>query len=68
VALIAGAPALGLYLLIEQRLGTGLIVIGLNLAIASSVMGALYLLFGSLFKVNEINSLRIQIVGRLGRK
>jgi putative peptidoglycan lipid II flippase len=68
VALIAGAPALGLYLLIEQRFGTELIVIGLNLAIASSVMGALYLLFGSLFKVNEINSLRIQIVGRLGRK
>jgi putative peptidoglycan lipid II flippase len=68
VALIAGAPALGLYLLIEQRFGTELIVVGLNLAVASSVMGALYLLFGSLFKVNEINSLRIQIVGRLGRK
>ena len=68
VALIAGAPALGLYSLIEQRFGTELIVIGLNLAIASSVMGALYLLFGYLFKVNEINSLRIQIVGRLGRK
>ena len=68
VALIAGSPALGLYLLIEQRFGTELIVVGLNLAVASSVMGALYLLFGSLFKVNEINSLRIQIVGRLGRK
>jgi putative peptidoglycan lipid II flippase len=68
IALISGAPALAIYLLIEQQLGTGLIVVGLNLAIASSVMGALYLLFGSLFKVNEINSLRIQIVGRLGRK
>jgi len=68
VALIAGAPALAIYLLIEQQLGTKLIVVGLNLAIASSVMGALYLLFGSLFKVSEINSLRIQIIGRLGRK
>ena len=68
IALISGAPALAFYLVIEQQLGTGLIVVGLNLAIASSVMGALYLLFGSLFKVNEINSIRIQIVGRLGRK
>ena len=68
IALIAGAPALGLHLLLEQRFGTELIVVGLNLAIASSVMGALYLLFGSLFKVTEINSLRIQIVRRLGRK
>ena len=68
VALLAGAPALGLYLLMEEIFGTELIVIGLTLTIASSVMGALYLLFGSLFKVNEINSLRIQIVRRLGRK
>ncbi len=68
VALLAGAPALVLHLLIEDRFGTKLIVVGLNLALASSVMGALYLLFGALFKVNEINSLRIQIVGRLGRK
>lgn len=68
VALLAGAPALGLYLIMEQIFGTELIVIGLTLALASSVMGALYLLFGSLFKVNEINSLRIQIVRRLGRK
>jgi hypothetical protein len=37
-------------------------------AMTSSVMGALYLLFGSLFKVNEINSLRIQVIGRLRRK
>ena len=68
VALLAGAPALGLYLLMEEIFGTELIVVGLTLTIASSVMGALYLLFGSLFKVNEINSLRIQIVRRLGRK
>ncbi len=68
VALLAGAPALVLHLLIEDKFGTKLIVVGLNLALASSVMGALYLLFGALFKVNEINSLRIQIVGRLGRK
>jgi len=68
VALLAGAPALGLYLLMEEVFGTELIVVGLTLTIASSVMGALYLLFGSLFKVNEINSLRIQIVRRLGRK
>jgi putative peptidoglycan lipid II flippase len=68
VALLAGAPALALHLLIEDRFGTKLIVVGLNLALASSAMGALYLLFGALFKVNEINSLRIQIVGRLGRK
>ena len=68
VALLAGAPALGLYLLMEEIFGTELIVVGLTLTIASSVIGALYLLFGSLFKVNEINSLRIQIVRRLGRK
>ena len=68
VALLAGAPALGLYLLMEEVFGTELIVVGLTLTIASSVIGALYLLFGSLFKVNEINSLRIQIVRRLWRK
>ncbi|GDX24216.1 hypothetical protein LBMAG10_08810 [Actinomycetes bacterium] len=68
IALISGAPALAFYLVIEQQLGTGLIVVGLNLAIAGSVMGALYLVFGSLFKVDEINSLRIKIIRRLGRK
>ena len=68
VALLAGAPALALYFVIEQKFGTKLIVVGLNLAIAGSVMGALYLVFGSLFKVDEINSLRIQIIRRLGRK
>ena len=68
VALLAGAPALALYFVIEQKFGTKLIMVGLNLAIAGSVMGALYLVFGSLFKVDEINSLRIQIIRRLGRK
>jgi len=68
VALLAGAPALALYFVIEQKFGTKLIMVGFNLAIAGSVMGALYLIFGSLFKVDEINSLRIQIIRRLGRK
>lgn len=68
VALLAGAPALALYFVIEQKFGTELIVVGFNLAIAGSVMGALYLIFGSLFKVDEINSLRVQIIRRLGRK
>ena len=68
VALLAGAPALAIHLLLEQHFGAELIVVGLNLAISGSVMGALYLAFGSLFKVSEINSLRIQIIGRLGRK
>ena len=68
VALLAGAPALAIHLLLERHFGAELIVVGLNLAISGSVMGALYLAFGSLFKVSEINSLRIQIIGRLGRK
>ena len=68
VALLAAAPAFALYFVIEQKFGTKLIMVGLNLAIAGSVMGALYLVFGSLFKVDEINSLRIQIIRRLGRK
>jgi len=68
VALLAGAPALALYFVIEQKFGTKLIMVGFNLAIAGSVMGALYLVFGSLFKVDEINSLRVQIIRRLGRK
>jgi len=68
VALLAGAPALALYFVIEQKFGTKLVVVGFNLAIAGSVMGALYLIFGSLFKVDEINSLRVQIIRRLGRK
>jgi len=68
VALLAGVPAFALYFVIEQKFGTELIVVGFNLAIAGSVMGALYLVFGSLFKVDEINSLRIQIIRRLGRK
>ncbi|CAB4875749.1 unannotated protein [freshwater metagenome] len=68
VALLAAAPAFAVYFVIEQKFGTKLIMVGLNLAIAGSVMGALYLVFGSLFKVDEINSLRIQIIRRLGRK
>ena len=68
VALLAAAPAFAIYFVIEQKFGTKLIVVGLNLAIAGSVMGALYLVSGSLFKVDEINSLRIQIIRRLGRK
>jgi hypothetical protein len=67
VALIAGAPAFALYFVIEQKFGTSLIVVGFNLTLAGSAMGALYLLFGSLLKVNEINSLRIQVIRRLGR-
>ena len=68
VALLAGAPALALYFMIEQKFGTKLIVVGFNLAVAGSVMGALYLVFGSLFKVDEINSLRVQIIRRLRRR
>ena len=68
VALLAAAPAFAVYFVIEQKFGTKLIMVGLNLVIAGSVMGALYLVFGSLFKVDEINSLRIQIIRRLGRK
>jgi uncharacterized membrane protein len=67
IALLAGAPAFALYFVIEQKFGTSLIVVGFNLTLAGSAMGALYLLFGSLLKVNEINSLRIQVIRRLGR-
>jgi putative peptidoglycan lipid II flippase len=67
IALLAGAPAFALYFVIEQKFGTSLIVVGFNLTLAGSAMGAWYLLFGSLLKVNEINSLRIQVIRRLGR-
>lgn len=67
VALLAGTPAFALYFVIEQKFGTSLIMVGFNLTLAGSAMWALYLLFGSLLKVNEINSLRIQVIRRLGR-
>lgn len=68
ISLFAGAPAVTLYLMMEKIMGSSLVAIGINLATSAAVMGTLYLIFGHLFKVTEINSLRVKVVQRLGRK